>query len=74
MKKILLLLLIFPIFLIANFKDSLTREEKIWLDNQKVISVGAMDKWEPINFLNYKKSENKSLKQQSIFIHRFFLC
>ena len=26
------------------------------------------------NFLNYKKSENKSLKQQSIFIHRFFLC
>lgn len=54
MKKILLLLLIFPIFLIANFKDSLTQEEKIWLDNQKVISVGAMDKWEPINFLNYK--------------------
>ena len=54
MKKILLLLLIFPIFLIANFKDSLTQEEKNWLDNQKVISVGAMDKWEPINFLNYK--------------------
>lgn len=40
--------------MIANFKDSLTQEEKIWLDNQKVISVGAMDKWEPINFLNDK--------------------
>ena len=54
MKKILRLLVPLPIFLIANFKDSLTQEEKNWLDNQKVISVGAMDKWEPINFLNYK--------------------
>jgi len=56
MKKILLLLLIFPIFLIANFKDSLTQEEKIWLDNQKVITVGAMDNWEPINFVRLQKS------------------
>ena len=43
MKKALFLLLIFPLFLIASFKDSLTKEEKIWLDNQKVITVGAMD-------------------------------
>ena len=54
MKKALFLLLIFPLFLIASFKDSLTKEEKIWLDNQKVITVGAMDNWEPINFVDYK--------------------
>ncbi len=54
MKKALFLLLIFPLFLIASFKDSLTKEEKTWLDNQKVITVGAMDNWEPINFVDYK--------------------
>jgi len=56
MKKALFLLLIIPLFLIASFKDSLTKEEKIWLDNQKVITVGAMDNWEPINFVDYKIS------------------
>ena len=54
MKKALFLILIIPFILMASFKDSLTKEEKAWLDNQKVITIGAMDNWEPINFVDYK--------------------
>lgn len=53
MKNIVLILLFLPIFLSANFQDKLTIEEKNWLDNQKIITIGAMDNWAPINFLDY---------------------
>ena len=53
MKNIVLILLFLPLFLSANFQDKLTKEEKNWLDNQKVITIGAMDNWEPIDFVNY---------------------
>ncbi|MDD3055265.1 MAG: transporter substrate-binding domain-containing protein [Aliarcobacter sp.] len=54
MKNIFLVLLFLPIFLSANFQDKLTKEEKDWLNNQKIISVGAMDNWAPISFVDYK--------------------
>lgn len=53
MKYIFLVILFFPLFLFANFQDKLTIEEKNWLNNQKVISIGAMDNWAPINFVDY---------------------
>ena len=58
MKYIFLVILFFPLFLFANFQDKLTIEEKNWLNNQKVISIGAMDNWAPINFVDYN---NKAL-------------
>jgi polar amino acid transport system substrate-binding protein len=54
MKKIIFIILFLPLFLIANFKETLTIEEKKWLDSQKVITIGAMDNWAPINFVDYK--------------------
>ncbi|PUE65598.1 response regulator [Arcobacter caeni] len=53
MKNILFILLFTPFFLFANFQDKLTKEEKNWLDNQKIITIGAMNNWAPINFVNY---------------------
>jgi PAS domain S-box-containing protein len=53
MKNIVLMLLFLPLFLSANFQDKLTKEEKNWLDNQKIITIGAMDSWVPINFVDY---------------------
>ncbi|MCB9096896.1 MAG: transporter substrate-binding domain-containing protein [Arcobacter sp.] len=55
MKKIIIYLLILPIFLVADFKQKLTSEEKKWLENKEFIIVGAMDNWAPINFVNYNK-------------------
>lgn len=54
MKKVLFIILFLPLFLIASFKETLTTEEKNWLDNQKIITIGAMDNWAPINFIDYK--------------------
>ncbi|MDD2290811.1 MAG: transporter substrate-binding domain-containing protein [Aliarcobacter sp.] len=53
MKNIILILLFLPLFLSANFQDKLTIEEKNWLNNQKIITIGAMDNWAPINFVDY---------------------
>ena len=53
MKNIVFIILFLPLFLIANFQDRLTKEEKNWLDNQKKITIGAMDSWAPINFVDY---------------------
>ena len=53
MKNIVFILLFAPFFLFANFQDKLTKEEKDWLNNQKIITIGAMDNWAPINFVNY---------------------
>lgn len=53
MKKIVLLIFFIPLFLIASFKDTLTTEEKNWLNSRKVILIGAMDNWAPINFVDY---------------------
>lgn len=53
MKKIVLLIFFIPLFLIASFKDTLTSEEKNWLSSRKVILIGAMDNWAPINFVDY---------------------
>ena len=50
MKKVLFIILFLPLFLVASFKETLTTEEKNWLDNQKIITIGAMDNWAPINF------------------------
>ena len=54
MKNIIFIILFLPLFLSANFQDKLTKEEKDWLNNQKIISVGAMDNWAPISFVDYK--------------------
>lgn len=54
MKKVLFIILFLPLFLVASFKETLTTEEKNWLDNQKIITIGAMDNWAPINFVDYK--------------------
>ena len=43
MKKSLFLILFLPLLLVASFKDTLTNEEKKWLDSRKVILIGAMD-------------------------------
>lgn len=53
MRNIVFILLFIPLFLIASFQDKLTKEEKNWLDNQKIITIGAMDNWAPINFVDY---------------------
>lgn len=53
MKNLFFILIFLPLFLSANFQDKLTKEEKNWLDNQKIITVGAMDNWAPIDFLDY---------------------
>ena len=58
MKNIIFIILFLPLFLSANFQDKLTQEEKNWLNNQKVITIGAMDNWAPINFVDYN---NKAL-------------
>ena len=54
MKKVLFIILFLPLLLVASFKETLTTEEKNWLDNQKIITIGAMDNWAPINFVDYK--------------------
>ncbi|NCB12361.1 MAG: hypothetical protein EOM78_12110 [Erysipelotrichia bacterium] len=51
MKKIIFYLFVIPIFLLADFKQKLTLEEKNWLENKEIIIVGAMDNWAPINFI-----------------------
>ena len=53
MKNLFFILIFLPLFLSANFQDKLTKEEKNWLDNQKIITIGAMDNWAPINFVDY---------------------
>ena len=53
MKNIIFIILFLPLFLSANFQDKLIQEEKNWLNNQKVITIGAMDNWAPINFVDY---------------------
>lgn len=53
MKNLFFILIFLPLFLSANFQDKLTKEEKNWLDNQKIITIGAMDNWAPIDFLDY---------------------
>ena len=58
MKNIFFIIFFLPLFLSANFQDKLTKKEKNWLDNQKVITIGAMDNWAPINFVDYN---NKAL-------------
>mgnify|MGYP005838540933 CR=1 FL=1 len=55
MKKIIFYLFVIPIFLLADFKQKLTIEEKNWLENKEIIIVGAMDNWAPINFINHNK-------------------
>ena len=55
MKKIIFYLFVIPIFLLADFKQKLTLEEKNWLENKEIIIVGAMDNWAPINFINHNK-------------------
>lgn len=54
MIRLIYTLLLFPLFLLASYPSSLSKEEKIWLDAQKEITVGAMDSWAPFNFINYK--------------------
>ena len=58
MKNIVFIILFLPLILSANFQDKLTQKEKNWLNNQKVITIGAMDNWAPINFVDYN---NKAL-------------
>ncbi len=53
MKNLFFILIFLPLFLSANFQDKLTKKKKNWLDNQKIITVGAMDNWAPIDFLEY---------------------
>ncbi len=53
MKNLFFILIFLPLFLSANFQDKLTKEEKDWFDNQKIITIGAMDNWAPIDFLDY---------------------
>uniref|UniRef100_UPI0040475A82 response regulator n=1 Tax=Aliarcobacter sp. TaxID=2321116 RepID=UPI0040475A82 len=53
MKNLFFILFFTPLFLIASFQDKLTKEEKDWLNNQKIITIGAMDNWAPINFIDY---------------------
>ncbi|MDZ7819299.1 MAG: transporter substrate-binding domain-containing protein [Aliarcobacter sp.] len=53
MKSLLFILFFTPLFLIASFQDKLTKEEKDWLNNQKIITIGAMDNVAPINFVDY---------------------
>ena len=53
MKKSIFLILFLPFLLFASFKDTLTTEEKKWLDSRKIILIGAMDNWAPINFVDY---------------------
>ena len=54
MIRLIYTLLLFPLLLLASYPSSLSKEEKIWLDAQKEITVGAMDSWAPFNFINYK--------------------
>ena len=53
MKNIFFILLFTPFFLFANFQDKLTKEEKNWLDNQKIITIGAMNNWALLDFIDY---------------------
>ena len=38
MKNLFFILIFLPLFLSANFQDKLTKEEKNWLNNQKIIT------------------------------------
>lgn len=58
MIRLIYALLLFPLFLMAAYPSSLSKEEKAWLDAQKEITVGAMDSWAPFNFINYKNESS----------------
>ena len=47
MKKIIIYLLILPIFLVADFKQKLTSEEKEWLKNNPIIKFAADPNYMP---------------------------
>jgi ABC-type amino acid transport substrate-binding protein len=51
--KWLWIMIFFPFLLLAQEGLVLSSEEKAWLDAQKEITIGAMDDWAPINFVDY---------------------
>lgn len=51
--KWLILLVLLPFFLIAQESVPLSEKEKAWLKAQKEITIGAMDEWAPLNFVDY---------------------
>ncbi|ACZ11943.1 transporter substrate-binding domain-containing protein [Sulfurospirillum deleyianum] len=51
--KWLWIVLCVPFFLFGQEALVLSHQEKVWLNGQKEIYIGAMDDWAPINFVDY---------------------
>lgn len=47
-------LLLVPLVMMAQLSSTLSDEEKAWINAQKEITIGAMNSWEPLNFVNYR--------------------
>ena len=53
MKQMFLAFLLLPLWLLAQPVSTLSDEERTWLNQQQEITIGAMDNWAPLNFVNY---------------------